>query len=284
MKQTPETRVINTEYYYLEVVLDYFNERIRIDHYRGNMTMIVQKIDELSKIGHFTKVIFYCRPEHWRNLLTKGFELEAIINGFFNGTDNFIMTSYRENSRRKCDYWLEENEIINSILTNPKKTDKTTPNQNYFFRQAITEDSVNLAKLYKQVFAVYPTPMNDPQYVKKMIDSGTIFYVVEENNQLVSAASAEINETYHNAELTDCATLPEHRKYGLMKKLLVYLEGDLKSKGIFHVYSIARALSYGMNAAFYQLGYIYNGRLTNNCYIFNKLENMNVWVKNLSLK
>ena len=37
-----------------------------------------------------------------------------------------------------------------------------------------------------------------------------------------------------------------------------------------------------MNLAFHQLGYTYTGRLANNCYIFDKLEDMNIWVKDLS--
>jgi beta-lysine N6-acetyltransferase len=41
-------------------------------------------------------------------------------------------------------------------------------------------------------------------------------------------------------------------------------------------------LSFGMNAVLYQLGYNYCGRLMNNCYIYDKLENMNMWVKNLA--
>ena len=37
-----------------------------------------------------------------------------------------------------------------------------------------------------------------------------------------------------------------------------------------------------MNAVLHGLGYQYRGRLINNCYIFEKLENMNMWVKDLS--
>jgi len=115
-----------------------------------------------------------------------------------------------------------------------------------------------------------------------MIHSGNVFYVVACGKQLVSAASAEINHRFNNAELTDCATLQDHRKHGLMKKLLIHLEKELKNNGIYCAYSIVRARSFGMNAAFYQLGYEYNGRLTNNCYIYEKLEDTNVWVKDLS--
>lgn len=67
-----------------------------------------------------------------------------------------------------------------------------------------------------------------------------------------------------------------------MKKLIFLIEEELKNNGIYCVYSIARALSFGMNAAFHQLGYTYQGRLTNNCYIFDKLEDMNIWVKDLA--
>jgi beta-lysine N6-acetyltransferase len=114
------------------------------------------------------------------------------------------------------------------------------------------------------------------------MQDGTIYYAYFHQGEIVSAASAEINDFYKNAELTDCATLPEHRKYGLMKMILQELEVELKRRGVFCVYSIARSLSFGMNAVLYQLGYAYRGRLMNNVYIYDKLENMNMWVKNLS--
>ncbi|MDH4057298.1 MAG: hypothetical protein OEU76_00970, partial [Cyclobacteriaceae bacterium] len=67
---------------------------------------------------------------------------------------------------------------------------------------------------------------------------------------------------------------------GHMKKLLFKLENELTKQGINCLYSLARAESYGMNKAFFQLGYTYGGRLINNCYIFSGLEDMNVWYKN----
>jgi putative beta-lysine N-acetyltransferase len=115
-----------------------------------------------------------------------------------------------------------------------------------------------------------------------LLQEDSLFYIIVDKNDIVSAASAEIDYVYHNAELTDCATLPAYRKYGFMKHLLNALEAELKQRHIFCAYTIARALSFGMNAAFHQLGYIYTGRLTNNCYIYKSLEDMNVWVKDLS--
>ncbi|UTW69426.1 hypothetical protein KHA80_21870 [Anaerobacillus sp. HL2] len=52
-------------------------------------------------------------------------------------------------------------------------------------------------------------------YVKEIIQKeSSIFWVVEWKGSIVSAASTELNNNFKNAEMTDCATLPEHRKYG----------------------------------------------------------------------
>jgi putative beta-lysine N-acetyltransferase len=136
--------------------------------------------------------------------------------------------------------------------------------------------------LYGKVFKIYPTPMNNPEYVKKCMKGGTVFYIFYYEGEIISAASAEINAFYHNAEITDCATLPEHRQHGLMKHLIAKLEEHLVSHEIYCIYSLARSLSFGMNGALHQHGYSYRGRLANNCYIFDKLEDMNLWVKNYS--
>ncbi|EKN68174.1 putative beta-lysine N-acetyltransferase [Schinkia azotoformans] len=283
MKSTSETKILKTPDYTIHLYIDYFNKRLRVDDYRGNVNMIVQELNKAMDGYKFTKLIYFSRVEHWRQLLSIGFELEGIIKGYFNGSDNYIMTCYKENERRTSTSWLQEDAIIQSIQEKGKKMHEIKLPSQYRIRKAKTEDAVKLAELYNNVFPVYPTPMNNPEYVTKvMITGGTIFYVGECNNELVSAASAEINASLHNAEITDCATLPEHRKYGLLKRLMVELEKELKDAGIYCAFSLARALSYGMNAALFQLSYQYNGRLTNNCFIFDKIENMNVWVKDLS--
>ena len=151
----------------------------------------------------------------------------------------------------------------------------------YQLRKANESDAVKLADLYRTVFKIYPTPMNDPSYIQKCMNHDTIFYLCTFEEKIVSAASAEINSFYHNAEMTDCATLPEHRQFGLMKQLLIKLEEELLANKIYCVYSISRALSFGMNLALYQLKYRYRGRLANNCYIFDQVEDMNMWVKHL---
>ncbi|MFC0470853.1 putative beta-lysine N-acetyltransferase [Halalkalibacter kiskunsagensis] len=281
MRET-EIKTVKTGQYTAQLIYDYFNERLRIDDYKGNVDKIIENIEEVIKKEQFTKVIIHAKPEHFEQLLSFGYQLEAVFKGFRNGADCYAMALYKKNERRISTDWVKEDEILTSVYMKGRNSKQKTIPDTYEFRRATEKDAVKLATIYDTVFEVYPTPMNEPDYVKKMMKSGSIFHIVEYNQEIVSAASADINKTFHHAELTDCATLPEHRKYGFMKKLLSELENELRNEQIFYAFSIARSLSFGMNAVFYQLGYDYTGRMTNNCYIYNKLEDMNVWVKDLS--
>lgn len=282
MEKIPyENRLKHGEQYTANIYVDYVNERVRVDDYRGNSNCIIKQIHDMAKEKGFTKIIVKARHEHWQTFLSHGYMLEGIFKGYFNGNDAYSMALYLSDERRTSRYWMEEDHILQQILDLPGKMDKPLPNS-YNMRMATIQDAKALAKLYGEVFKVYPTPMNEEKYIQKVMKDGTIFYVIESAGKIVSAASAEVNGLYHNAEMTDCATLPEHRKHGFMKILIQALEQELMKKNIYCVYSLSRALSFGMNAVFRQLGYEYTGRLSNNCYIFDKMEDMNLWVKDLA--
>lgn len=266
----------------MEICLDPFNARLRIDDYRGNVQTMHKRVLELAMENGFTKVFIKSRPEDWQALLSLGYMLEGVFKRYFNGGDAYSMALYFTDERRTSDYWMQEDNILRQVLTLPTKPSDELLAQGYSIRLATTEDAEQLARLYDAVFQTYPTPMNDAAYIKKVMLDGTIFYAVESNRQIVSAASAEVNALYNNAEMTDCATYPEHRKHGLMRHLIVALERELQSRNIYCAYSLARSLSFGMNAVFHQLGYEYTGRMTKNCNIFDKFEDMSLWVKDLS--
>lgn len=278
-----KTISLQKEEFFVECHFDYGNDRLRIIDYRGNVQHILNEVERILEQENFSKIIFYSRTKDWRSLLSKGFILEGVFSSFLNGTDCYVMSLFKSENRKTSNHWMKEDEILTTILEQ-KKNNKLTPPIpiTYSFRRATKNDADELATLYKQVFKVYPVPIDDTDYIRKCMEKGSIFYVVEYDKKIVSAASADVNMKLQHAELTDCATLPEHRKYGLIKKLLTHLEDELVQQGIFCAFSLARALSFGMNAAFYQLGYEYGGRLMNNCYIFDKIEDMNIWVKDLS--
>jgi putative beta-lysine N-acetyltransferase len=270
---TASTMRLEEENYFLELYLDPFNKRVRVDDYRGALPAVLEKAEEVVRTKQAEKLIMKTRAEDCMLLLERGMQPEAVVDRYFLGSDAYFFSKFYTVERKKNDHWITEDGIIHSIYELKASVGKNLPPLDY---------ELELAELYRQVFPIYPTPLHDAEYVKKTMNEGTVYYVYSFNGEIVSAASAEINPLYKNAELTDCATLTEHRQYGLMKLILQELENELRRNGIYCAYSIARSLSFGMNAVLYQLGYKYRGRLMNNCFIYDKLENMNMWVKNLA--
>lgn len=279
-----QTVTIQDRRYVFDVFQDPYNKRMRMDDIRGNMAEALIRFEELAGEMKAEKLIIKGRKEQFPFLLEKGYQCEGMIDQYFLGSDGYFFCKYLTNERRMSEFFEKEDDIVKNVQLLERSVDYIPPPVEYKLKLIEKGDAINLAKLYKTVFEIYPTPLHDPEYIRKTIDEGTIYFAFIHEGEIVSAASAEVNDHYKNAELTDCATLPEHRKYGLMKILLQKLEEQLLEQGIYCSYSIARALSFGMNAALHQLGYIYRGRLVNNCYIFDKIEDMNVWVKDLSNK
>ncbi|CAH1194864.1 N-acetyltransferase YodP [Paenibacillus allorhizoplanae] len=278
---TYTNQVENGTDYTIMFCLDFTNKRLRVDDYSGKIDVIYRRVVEIAKTHTLTKVFIKSREVDWQTFLSKGCMLEGIYKGYFNGSDAYCMAMYDDLKRRTSDYWLEEDQILQQVLSLPIKPDHPLVPSNMTMRLARLEDAEQLSQLYSHIFQTYPTPMNDAIYVAKTMREGTIYYLVEMQGQLISAASAEINSVYANAEMTDCATLAAYRNQGLMRLLIHALEAELVARQITSAYSLSRALSFGMNAVFYQMGYGYYGRLTKNCDIYDKFEDMNLWAKSL---
>ncbi|MDQ0271981.1 putative beta-lysine N-acetyltransferase [Cytobacillus purgationiresistens] len=281
MNETAEMNVIQERNYSMQMYIDNYNKRLRIDDMTGNIGLVMEMAEKHAKKNGAEKLIIKARKEDYHHLLEKGFLCEAKIDRYFLGSDLYFFCKYYQGERRNSNHWLKEDDLMESVLKLDRNNEVDHIPPEYRLEKIQETDVEKLAALYKKVFQVYPTPLHDPNYIKQTMEEGTIYYGFMYEGECVSAASAEVNSFYKNAELTDCATLIEHRKHGLMKVLLQRLEDELKDHGIYCAYSIARALSFGMNRVLHQLGYDYRGRLLNNCYIFDKLEDMNVWVKNL---
>ncbi|MFI8687485.1 putative beta-lysine N-acetyltransferase [Rossellomorea sp. NPDC077527] len=257
---------------------DDYNRRIRVDEFRGNPGGLLEYVMHEAESYRLDKVIVKAKAKQVSWFMERGFILEGGVNGYFNGDRAFFLSRFLTDDRRNSSYWRKEDEILLAV----QQLDRQELVGDRTISVATEEYAEKLADLYREVFMLYPVPLHDPDYVKESMKNGTIFVYIEQDGRIVSAASAEISSTYKNAELTDCATRPSHRKGGYMKHLLRRLEDELINQNIFCAYTIARALSFGMNAAFHQLGYTYGGRLANNCIIFDKMEDMNLWERDLS--
>lgn len=265
----------------LNGVKDYFNRRLILENFIGNTTYCLEALTALQKEDYVEKTIAKVKDHQLDPFIENGYLLEAKIPRYFNGTDAYFVCKYRTQDRYTSSRWIEEDSMLQDAKNKEIRPTKLLP-IDFKVRQVVEQDVDKLASLYKQVFEVYPVPITNPDYIKELLRNGTIFYCLEVKGEIVAAASADINESYRHAEITDCATLQAYRKYGVMKVIINHLEEELIRKQIFCSFSIARSLSFGMNAVLHQLQYSYTGRLKNNCYIFNKIEDMNVWVKDLS--
>jgi putative beta-lysine N-acetyltransferase len=276
------TKSISGHSFLIEVYFDPFNRRVRVDDFCGNIQKGIVAAEQAAESIQAEKLICKVRREHENAFLANGFSCEGKIDGYFLGSDMYFFCKYYDAMRHNSDQWILEDQILQKVILLQRQGKEKQIPQDVSIRKAGVTDAGTLAKLYKQVFQVYPTPLFDPYYITKTMQQGTIYYVAEQNGEFISAASAEVNAFYKNAELTDCATLPNHRKQGYVKRLLQKLEQELKESGIYCCYSLSRARSFGMNAAFRQLGYHYRGRLLNNCLIHDQIEDMNIWVKDLA--
>ena len=268
-------REIETTNASVSVYEDSYNKRIRVDDYNGAIDEVLIIISKMIS-GWVEKLIVKSRTENLDFFLTQGFLEEAQVQGYFSGYDMHFVVKYFSPERKLSKKWNEEQLIVKNLKNLNEGLELKEP---VYIQFASLVDSVDLAQLYAENFQVYPTPVSDPHYIQKTMGEGTIYAYIREHGNIVSAASAETNRKYKNAELTDCATQKHAQGKGHMKKLLLALEEKLVGDGIKCLYTLARAESVGMNKAFFQLGYAYGGRLVNNCYIYSGIEDMNVWWK-----
>ena len=147
--------------------------------------------------------------------------------------------------------------------------------------RADSRDAPAIAALIAGSFSYYPTPSGVPSYVAKQIREGIPFRMARDGAELVACASADLVPEARTAELTDCATRPDHRGQGLMQALLADLMEDLRQMDYPTAFTLARAKEPGMNLVFRRLGFTWRGRTPRSCRIGDGFEDVNVWSRRL---
>ena len=250
---------------------------------KSDGAVLPQALLKIAKQMGYSK-IFAKIPEN----LTDSFESagsreEATIPGYFNGKASCHMVSFFLNPERA----LETREsvvrdVLHTALNIPVLKGEPDPlPANHTLRLMTHDDTPQMATVYRQVFASYPFPIHDPAYLKDTMDSHIRYFGVLEDEELIALASCEMDLESAAVEMTDFATLPACRGKGLAVKILYHMEADMRIQGMNTTYTIARALSHGMNITFAKLGYTYSGTLVNNTQISGAMESMNVWHKPL---
>ncbi len=265
-----------------DILVDKPNRRVIFYQYEeDNLVNQLESIESLEKLHNIEKVSVYGTEGEINLLEEMDLTLEGKIDGFFNGEDAYIYSQFINPKRSISPFREKQEQIIQSAQNKYEGEVEFNLPYQFQLRNAEKQDVMEMAQVYGQVFQTYPTPMNEPGYIKKVMEQETLFSLVTHDDQIVSIASADINSKYNNAEITDCATLPEYRGKGLLSYIINHLERRLEKKHVPNLFSLTRAKSAGMNHVIAKHEYEYRGTLVQNCNISGSFEDMNIWVKNL---
>jgi len=243
---------------------------------------VIRHIDHLAATHHYSKAFVKIPASQQRLFAAAGYAVEAKIPHFFTGEDDGLFMARYYCKERQTD---DDADLVKEVLATAQlKADlrhRVALPQGCVLQIAREEHCQDMAELYRQVFASYPFPIHDPEYLSETMAAHVVYAGIWKGSKLLALASAEVDHANSNAELTDFATDPQWRGHGLANLLLQYLEKVLRLRDIKTGYTIARATSYGMNICFAQNGYQFGGTLVNNTQISGSLESMNVWYKPL---
>lgn len=271
--------------YTLNVFFDYYNKRLKVSDYNAkDYRLMIRNLAWLAEANDFDKIFIKARKEDFQNFLSHGYMMEGILKYYFQGKDAYVLSRFSSDSRVRSDDLLEEAQLIENLIYNSEQVEIKPLDKDIEIVRAKEEHIPLLAAIYRSVFETYPSPLTNPDYIKSTMERNLIYRMAVRDGVALAAASADMDRKHLNAEMTDCATIPDAQGKGLMQHLLLELEDDLKKEGIMTAYTLARAMSVGMNRSFFKLGYEFSGRLINNCDIFGQFEDMNIWVKRLRKK
>lgn len=242
---------------------------------------ITTQLDTLAAEKGYTKIFAKVPAACAPTFIEHGYRREGAIPKFYSGQADAAFLGKFIDPRREIDPQRAESEQI-LVLAHSKEGRPGAPLPvAYRLRPAVEADARELAAVYRQVFASYPFPIQDPGYLIESMRSHVCYFVAEKDGRIAAAASGEMDAGNRNAEMTDFATLPEHLGQGLAGHLLKFMEPAMARRNIATLYTIARAISAGMNITFAKCGYTFGGTLINNTQISGSIESMNLWYRSV---
>lgn len=275
------------------------SDRVYVLHLAdGDMPAVIPDLIDLAHRHRYGKIIAKIPRRHLEAFLGAGFGEEATIPQFFPSSDPrardvaeredaHFVAFFRHEARRRIDEGARIFEVLQACAQRMRRPAAARPARAAAAESVEPigpEEAEGLARLYGAVFASYPFPIHDPAFLRaQMADDVHFFGIRGEDEQgatgWIAAASAEVDRTNGAAELTDFATRPSAQGRGCARTLLRALEAHMDRIGIPLGFTIARAVSHGMNLVFAGAGYECGGTLRNNTGIAGRLESMNVWHK-----
>jgi putative beta-lysine N-acetyltransferase len=239
---------------------------------------LVAALDGLARRQGYSKIFAKVRSRALETFRDAGYRVEATVPGFYGGAeDGHFLGKYLDAKRAE----EPDPDRVEAVLAECGAPRRALPPLGPGLRMVVLDGRhvERLAALYGEVFDSYPFPIDDPEFLRSAMAQDTVYHGVFSDGTLVAASSAEMDRAGENAEMTDFATLPTARRQGLAGHLLTRMHADMRETGIRTLYTIARAVSFGMNLTFARLGYRFAGTLTANTQIMGRFESMNVWYR-----
>lgn len=249
---------------------------------RDDLPELLTHLEELANRSGYSKIFAKVPDDRLDHFRRHGYRPEARVPRFYRGNRAaHFMGKYLSPQRREEPRPNRVAEVLELARAKTPLPQAPTLTEGYGWRPLDPDDAQAMVAVYRRVFASYPFPIHNPAYLEETMAENVRYHGIFRDDRLVAIASAELDKSGGNGEMTDFATLPEERGQGLANYLLTRLEEAAAQEGIVTAYTIARAYSFGMNITFAKLGYDFGGTLTRNTQISGDLESMNVWYKPL---
>ena len=251
--------------------------------HRQDGLSILPVLDRLAHDNHYEKILAKVPWGSKSAYEKQGYVQEAVIPEYFQNQEHALfMCKYLSPSRRQ----ITDSQQIQDILSLTKQAKQHPSKKNTLsdlnIQNCKPEDAHEISQVFKAVFKTYPFPVFDAQYLTTGMNTGqTRYFCIRKDGRIIATAASEIDTHHKGVEMTDFATLSEYRGQGFAGCLLEDMEQEMAGQGMRTAFSIARALSPGMNMLFARKGYAFGGTLVNNTNISGRIESMNVWHKSL---
>jgi putative beta-lysine N-acetyltransferase len=253
---------------------------IKLD--KNDIPDVIDHIHNLALQEAYGKIFCKVPGSSASIFISHGFIIEAIIPQYYNSKEDAFFVSKFLNSDRLLN--IEKDKLFNLSLLLSENRKKKLDFPLHHSDQLIQLDSSRaeeISTVFRKVFDSYPFPVFDPEYIRQTMKSHVQYFGVERKKKLIALASAEIDKSGKNAEMTDFATLPEYRGKNLSVSILSAMEKKMQEQQITTLYTIARLNSIPMTKTFLKLNYTYAGTLIKNTNIAGMIESMNVLYKHL---
>lgn len=244
---------------------------------------ILAEAEDLAVRHRYSKIFAKAPQSTTPDFRSRGYTQEAAIPAPTPAQDGWVFMSLfltAEREEPRATHEIMEVQAATQTATRHAPTLEDLPHD-YRFNIADGSDCVALAALYDQVFPSYPFPIADPGFLRTNMETHVRYYLIHRGDQLVAASSAEMDREHGLVEMTDFATLPSHRGKRLAQILLTEMDRDMTGEAFTTAFTIARAVSFGMNLTFARGDYEFGGTLRNNTQISGTIESMNIWYKHL---